>query len=329
MPLKSPKFWQKKNTFLGKVLSPLGRIYAWGLRRKLKKTKPYRSKIPVVCIGNLVMGGVGKTPLAVSVAEYFKMNGMRPVFLTRGYGGGLSNVLVDLDKHTAKDTGDEALILARVAPTIVDADRARGAKTAEKIGADVIVMDDGFQNPQLVKDLSFAVFDGRYGFGNGKVFPAGPLREPVEDGLQRADAFIVVGKDKAGIKEWIDKRFMSLPFIGTHIEQDVAKIAQLSGKKVFAFAGIGYPDKFFDMLRDYGCDVVETQAFSDHYPYTDEDMTDLIARADKLEAVLVTTAKDGVRIAPRFLPQVQIVEAYMVWDTPDAMCALLSALHKK
>lgn len=329
MPLKSPKFWQKKNTFLGKVLSPLGRIYAWGLRRKLKKTKPYRSKIPVVCIGNLVMGGVGKTPLAVSVAEYFKMNGMRPVFLTRGYGGGLSNVLVDLDKHTAKDTGDEALILARVAPTIVDADRARGAKTAEKIGADVIVMDDGFQNPQLVKDLSFAVFDGRYGFGNGKVFPAGPLREPVEDGLQRADAFIVVGKDKAGIKEWIDKRFMSLPFIGTHIEQDVAKIAQLSGKKVFAFAGIGYPDKFFDMLRDYGCDVVETQAFSDHYPYTDEDMTDLIARADKQEAVLVTTAKDGVRIAPRFLPQVQIVEAYMVWDTPDAMCALLSALHKK
>ena len=329
MPLKSPKFWQKKNTFLGKVLSPLGRIYAWGLRRKLKKTKPYRSKIPVVCIGNLVMGGVGKTPLAVSVAEYFKMNGMRPVFLTRGYGGGLSNVLVDLDKHTAKDTGDEALLLARIAPTIVDADRARGAKTAEKIGADVVIMDDGFQNPQLVKDLSFAVFDGRYGFGNGKVFPAGPLREPVEDGLQRADAFIVVGKDKAGIKEWIDKRFMSLPFIGTHIEQDVAKIAQLSGKKVFAFAGIGYPDKFFDMLRDYGCDVVETQAFSDHYPYTDEDMTDLIARADKLEAVLVTTAKDGVRIAPRFLPQVQIVEAYMVWDTPAEMCALLPALHKK
>lgn len=329
MPLKSPNFWQKKNTFLGKVLSPLGGIYAWGLRRKLKKTKPYRSKIPVVCIGNLVMGGVGKTPLAVSVAEYFKMNGMRPVFLTRGYGGGLSNVLVDLDKHTAKDTGDEALLLARIAPTIVDADRARGAKTAEKIGADVIIMDDGFQNPQLVKDLSFVVFDGRYGFGNGKVFPAGPLREPVEDGLQRADAFIVVGKDKAGIKEWIDKRFMSLPFIGTHIEQDVAKIAQLSGKKVFAFAGIGYPDKFFDMLKDYGCEVVETQAFSDHYPYTDEDMTDLIARADKLEAILVTTAKDGVRIAPRFLPQVQIVEAYMVWDTPDAMCALLSALHKK
>lgn len=329
MPLKSPKFWQKDNTVLSKLLSPIGHVYAWGLRWKLKKTKAYRSKIPVICVGNLVMGGVGKTPLAISIAEYFKMNGMRPVFLTRGYGGGVCNVLVDLDKHTARETGDEALILARVAPTIVDADRARGAKTAEKIGAEVIIMDDGFQNPQLVKDLSFAVFDGRYGFGNGKVFPAGPLREPVEDGLQRADAFIVVGKDKAAVKEWVEKRLMSLPFIATHIEQDVAKIAQLSGKKVLAFAGIGYPDKFFDMLRDYGCDVVETQAFSDHYPYKDEDLTDLIARADKLDAVLVTTAKDAVRIAPRFSPHVQVVEAYMVWDTPDTMCALLSALHKK
>ena len=328
MPLKSPDFWQKDNTFFAKLLSPLGGLYAWCLRRKLEKTKAYRSKIPVVCVGNLVMGGVGKTPLAVSIAEYFKMNGMRPAFLTRGYGGGLSNILVDPDKHTAKDTGDEALILARVAPTVVDVNRARGAKLAERIGADVIIMDDGFQNAQLVKDLSFAVFDGRYGFGNGKVFPAGPLREPVEDGLRRADAFIVVGKDKAGVREWVDARFAALPFVGTHIEQDVKKIAQLSGKKVLAFAGIGYPDKFFDMLRDYGCDVVDTQAFSDHYPYRDEDLTDLIARAEKLDAVLVTTAKDGVRIAPRFKADVQIVEAYMVWDTPEAMCALLSALHK-
>ena len=329
MPLKSPKFWQKKNTFLSKLLSPIGHLYAWEVRRRLKNIKAYRSKIPVICVGNLVMGGVGKTPLAVSIAEYFKMNGMKPVFLTRGYGGGLSNILVDPEKHTSKDTGDEALILSRVAPTIVDADRARGAKTAEKIGAQVIIMDDGFQNPQLIKDLSFVVFDGRYGFGNAKVFPAGPLREPLEDGLKRADAFIVVGKDKAGVKDWIEKRFKSLPFMATHIEQDVSKIAQLSGKKVFAFAGIGYPDKFFDMLKEYGCDVVETQAFSDHYPYTDEDMTDLMARADKQNAVLVTTAKDGVRIAPRFLPHIQIVEAYMVWDMPDTMCTLLSTLHQK
>ncbi len=329
MPLRSPDFWQKEDNFFSKLLSPLGRVYASVLHWKLKKAKPYRAKIPVVCVGNLIMGGVGKTPLAMSIGEYFKMRGLRPVFLTRGYGGGLSNILVDLTKHTPKETGDEALLLARVAPTIVDSDRVRGAKMAEKIGADVIIMDDGFQNPQLVKDLSFAVFDGRYGFGNGKVFPAGPLREPVEEGLKRADAFIVVGHDKAGIKEWVSKRFDKLFCIGTHIEQDVAKTTQLSGKKILAFAGIGFPDKFFDMLRQYGCEVVDTQAFSDHYPYTDEDMTDLIARANRQEAVLVTTAKDGVRIDARFLPHIHIVDAYMVWDTPDIMRELLTDLHKK
>lgn len=328
MPLKAPEFWQKENTFLERLLSPLGRIYTWVVRRQVKKAKPYEAHIPVVCVGNLVMGGVGKTPLAVSIAEYFKMNGMKPVFLTRGYGGGLSNILVDPDKHKAEQTGDEALLLARVAPTIVDANRARGAKKAEMLGADVIVMDDGFQNHQLCKTLSLAVFDGRFGFGNGKVFPAGPLREPLEDGLNRANAFVVVGKDLSGVKKWVDDRYVTLPFIGMHIEQDVSKIAQLSGKRIFAFAGIGYPEKFFDMLKEYGCDVVETRSFPDHHPYTDQEMTDMIAQASKLEAVLVTTAKDGVRIAPRFQQQIQIVEAYMVWDTPDAMCALLEALHR-
>jgi len=328
MPLKAPGFWQKNNTFLSKLLSPLGKLYAWSVHWRIEKTKPYESKIPVVCVGNLVMGGVGKTPLAVSIAEYFKMNGMKPVFLTRGYGGGLSNVLVDPDKHKAEQTGDEALLLARVAPTIVDADRVRGAKKAEKMGADVIVMDDGFQNPKLYKTLALAVFDGRFGFGNGKVFPAGPLREPLEDGLKRANAFVVVGKDVSGVRKWIGYHYDSLPFIGMHIEQDVAKIEQLSGKKVFAFAGIGYPEKFFDMLKEYGCDVVKTRSFPDHYPYKDDDMTDLIAEATKSEAVLVTTAKDGVRIAPRFQPYIQIVEAYMVWDTPDTLCALLASLHR-
>ncbi len=328
MPLKAPRFWQEENTFLGKLLSPLSRIYAWGVRRRVKKARPYEACIPVICVGNLVMGGVGKTPMAISIAEYFKMNGMKPVFLTRGYGGGLSNVLVDPDKHTAAQTGDEALLLAQVAPTIVDADRARGAKKAEALGADVIVMDDGFQNHQLCKTLSLAVFDGRFGFGNGKVFPAGPLREPLEDGLNRANAFVVVGKDISGVKEWIDGKFSTLPFVGMHIEQDAEEIASLSGKKVFAFAGIGYPEKFFDMLKENGCDVVKTRAFSDHHPYNDIEIAEMIAEAETSGVVLVTTSKDGVRIAPRFRKQIRIVKAYMVWDTPDTMCALLESLHR-
>ncbi len=329
MPMKSPEFWQKQNTFLSKLLSPLGRLYAFFHDKRMKMAKPYKAKVPVVCIGNLVMGGVGKTPLAISIAEFFKMNGRRPVFLTRGYGGGLSDVLVDLDRHTARDVGDEAMLLARVAPTIVDVNRARGAKSAEKIGADVIIMDDGFQNPKLVKDLSFAVFDGRYGFGNEKVFPAGPLREPLENGLKRANAFIVVGQDKSGVRARIEKDFPFLPFIGVHIEQSLEKIQQLAGMKVFAFAGIGFPDKFFDMLEEYGCELVGRRAFSDHYPYTDADLTDLVTEAEKRGAVLVTTSKDSVRVPPRFMPRIQVVEAYSVWDTPDAMISFLSALPHK
>lgn len=329
MPMKSPDFWQKENTLLSKLLSPLGKVYGFITLQRFKTVKAYRSKIPVICIGNLVMGGVGKTPLAVSIAEHFKMIGMKPVFLTRGYGGGISNVLVDLEKHTAKDTGDEAMILARVAPTIVDADRKRGAKTAERLGSDVIIMDDGFQNPHLVKDLSFAVFDGRYGFGNAKVFPAGPLREPLEEGLKRANAFVVVGKDKAGVRDWIVQHFPMLPGANVHIEQEQGIIQQLLGRNVFAFAGIGYPDKFFDMLREYGCNVVETQAFSDHYPYMDDDLIDVLERAEKQDAVAVTTAKDAVRVPARFLPRIRIVDAFTVWDTPDVMTSLLSIFHKE
>lgn len=328
MPIKSPEFWQKPDTFLSRLLSPFAKLYALGTKARMKSVKPYHSKVPVICIGNLVMGGVGKTPLAISVAEFFKMNGKRPVFLTRGYGGGLSDILVDLDKHTAQDTGDEAMLLARVAPTVVDYNRARGAKTAEKVGADVIIMDDGFQNPKLYKDLSFAVFDGRYGFGNAKVFPAGPLREPLEHGLKRADAFIIVGQDKTGVRERIEELCPALPFIAVHIEQPLEKIQQLAGMKVFAFAGIGFPDKFFDMLKDYGCDVVGTRAFSDHYPYTDADLIRLLDEAEEADAVLVTTAKDGVRVPPRFMPKVNVVDAYSVWDTPDAMISFLSLPNK-
>lgn len=328
MPMKAPKFWQKGNTFFSSILSPFSKVYGWIVCNRIKNIKPYEASIPVVCVGNLVMGGVGKTPLAVSIAEYFKMNGKKPFFLTRGYGGGLKNVFVNPDKHTALQTGDEALLLAAVAPTIVDADRERGAKKAESLGADVIIMDDGFQNPKLVKTLSFVVFDGRYGAGNGKVFPAGPLREPLENGLKRANACVVVGEDFTGIKARVSEYNKALPFIGMHIEQNREKIERLSSKKLFAFAGIGYPAKFFDMLKENGCNVVETKSFPDHHPYTEQEIEALIEKAAGSDAVLVTTAKDAVRIPARLREKIEVIEAYMVWDTPDVVCALLETLHK-
>lgn len=325
MPVKAPAFWQKDRSLWAKLLAPFGFLFAIAGSRRFKRAKPYRSKVPVICIGNLVMGGVGKTPLAVSVAEYFKMNGLRPVFLTRGYGGGLKTALINADGlYTAADTGDEAQILARVAPVVVNADRKKGAITAEKTGADVIIMDDGFQNPQLEKDLSFAVFDGHYGFGNGKVFPAGPLREKIEQGLARANACIIVGTDTSGIRRKTAALFPDLPCLFVHIEQDKRVLNALSGQPVFAFAGIGYPAKFFRMLSENGAEVVGTKAFSDHHPYMESDM-EAIFKAAKAKGAekIVTTAKDSVRIPEKYREDITVVEAYTVWDMPDEISALL------
>ncbi len=319
MPVKAPAFWQKDKSVWGKLLSPFGFLFSVIGAGRFRRAKPYRSKVPVICIGNLVMGGVGKTPLAVSVAEFFKMNGLRPVFLTRGYGGGLKSAVINADGvYTANETGDEAQILARIAPVVVSADRKKGAIAAEKTGADVIIMDDGFQNPQLEKDLSFAVFDGRYGFGNGKVFPAGPLREKIEQGLERADACIIVGADTSGVRDKIAGLFPDLPCFYVHIEQDKRVLNALAGQKVFAFAGIGYPAKFFGMLSDNGIDVVGSKAFSDHHPYSENDMEALLKAArGKGADHLITTAKDGVRVPEKYREEITVIEAYTVWDTPD------------
>ena len=315
MRLEAPDFWQKHSSLFSKILLPAAKVYAFAGWIRRKKTAAYKSKIPVICIGNLMMGGVGKTPLAVSFAEFFKMNGKRPVFLTRGYGGGLSNVLVDLDVHTSKDVGDEALLLAKVAPTVVDFNRKRGAKYAERLGADLIIMDDGFQNPTLHKDYSVIVFDGRLGIGNGRVFPAGPLREPLQTGLKRAQAFLIVGKDKTNVRDKVECLFPDLPFFATHIEQDAQVISALENKKVVAFAGIGLPHKFFDMLKEYGVDVVDSKAFPDHYVYTDADLQALREYAAGMGAVLATTEKDAVRVPETHRKDLYAVPARMVWDT--------------
>ena len=328
MPLKAPDFWTKDESFVSRLLKPLSSLYAFIGERRQKKAAPYKASAPVICVGNLVMGGAGKTPLAVSFAEFFKMNGKRPVFLTRGYGGGLSNVVVDLDKHTATDVGDEALLLARVAPTVVDADRRRGAKLAESIRADVIIMDDGFQNPQLEKDFAVAVFDGKYGIGNGCVFPSGPLRESLESGLKRAHACLFVGADETNLRERIEKIAPDMPFFQTHIEQSLDVIYRLEDKKLLAFAGIGRPEKFFDMLCDYGCRLEARIPFPDHYVYTPADMEKVLRRANELKAFAVTTEKDFVRIPKVYQSRIGVVPAHMIWDTTFEMMEALRRFCK-
>jgi tetraacyldisaccharide 4'-kinase len=291
MTFKTPQFWYPKDTakssWLTHALAPLSCVY--GAIQRRRHAEPYACGIPVICIGNAVAGGSGKTPTALAVMEHIKRGALakNPVFLTRGYGGTLNApTLIDTAIHTALETGDEALLLARAAPAIVSADRIAGALLAQEHKADLIIMDDGFQNHSLHKDLNILVIDGETGFGNGKLLPAGPLREPAADALARADLVMMIGDNQTNITT--DK-----PVISGHITPEKPESFKA---RYLAFAGLARPEKFFKTLYAHNIDVIETHSFPDHHRYTDGDITSLQSRADDLGATLITTAKDAVKL---------------------------------
>ena len=293
--MRAPSFWWKPGR--GSLLSPLGGIY--GAAAWLRLQKAGRSAgIPVICLGNLTVGGAGKTPAALTVARILLAAHRRPFFLSRGYGGRLRGpVTVNPKFHRAADVGDEPLLLARLAPTIVARDRVAGAEAARFGGASVIVMDDGFQNPSLQKDLAILLVDSRRGIGNGQIFPAGPLRAPLGAQLARAHALVTVGAgDGAAIVER-DARRRRLPIFHGRIAPDPETVAALAGRKVLAFAGIADPGKFFTTVEQAGIVIGARQEFADHHCYTAAEARDLLARAQADNLVLLTTEKDHVRLA--------------------------------
>jgi tetraacyldisaccharide 4'-kinase len=278
---------------------------------------PWRASIPVICVGNPVAGGAGKTPTALALAMRLQALGHAPVFLTRGYGGRLRGpVQVDLAILDARDVGDEPLLLARLAPTVVARDRAAGARLAAGLGT-VIVMDDGFQNPGLAHDLDLLVVDAAAGLGNGRVMPAGPLREPLADALARADALVLLGTG-------------ALPFDSTLpvVRGQIVPLdpPDLKGQAVVAFAGIGRPEKFFATVRDLGAEIVEARAFGDHQTYTPAMLAPLLATARLTGALPLTTAKDAVRLPPQLQPLIGVINVELAFDdeaTVDAMLATM------
>lgn len=272
------------------MLAPLGRAYGLlgDMRRRL--VTPKRVPVPVICIGNLTVGGAGKTPTAIAVAKRLKAGGESPHMLTRGYGGRARGpVLVDIVSHDAEEVGDEALLLATIAPCWVAKDRVAGAKAALSAGASVIILDDGYQNPHLAHDLALVVVDGAVGFGNNRLMPAGPLRETVAGGLARADALVVIGGDR---REAIDT---DLPRLRAELRRS-ADGPDLEKKRVVAFAGIGRPEKFFETLQELGAIVVDVHAFPDHYRYKPSEIEAILEQARQVDAVCVTTEKDHVRL---------------------------------
>ncbi len=306
MPVNEPSWWHAATLERpARLLAPFGFLYGAMTERRFRKNKPYRSRLPVICIGNLTAGGTGKTPLALLVAEYLASKGETPVFLTRGHGGRAAGPRwVDPARDTARITGDEALLLARAAPVLIARDRKAGTLAIEREGtrASVIVMDDGLQNPALEKDLAVAVVDGARGLGNGRIIPAGPLRARLEFQLGLVDAVVVNGPAGASaegreteVQADFRRRFGG-PVLAAE-PMPAGDTSWLAGASVAAYAGIGNPRRFFDMLRAEGANLAVEKTFPDHHVFSERDARDLLALAGAHGSLLVTTEKDLVRLA--------------------------------
>lgn len=322
--MRAPDFWQRPGHVLTPLLWPASLAWTAAARLRRAFARPYRAPVPVICVGNLVAGGAGKTPVTLAIAKLAQARRIEVHLLSRGYGGRIAGPhRVDPARDTAEDVGDEPLLLAARAPTWIAADRAAGARAAVAAGAQLIVMDDGFQNPGLAKTLSLIVVDGGQGFGNGRVIPAGPLREPVADGLKRAQAVVLIGEDTVAIDTG------TLPVLRAQIAPG-PDAERYRGERVAAFAGIGRPAKFYDTLRRLGANLVATRDFADHYRYKPEDIMAMVDHARARDAVLITTAKDAVRLPPGALNMVHVLPVELAWHDPAALDRILApALRPK
>jgi tetraacyldisaccharide 4'-kinase len=320
--MRAPDFWTRDSAFAkasAALLAPAGALYGLSVRARRASARPFRPRARVLCVGNLTAGGTGKTPIAIALGRMLTARGQQIVFLTRGYGGrSRGPVVVDPTRHNAGEVGDEALLLAAQATTIVARNRADGARLADSLGTNVIVMDDGFQNFQIAKDLSLVAVDAGVGFGNGRLIPAGPLREPIAQGLSRTDALVLMGDGTPRLPAFDG------PVLRAQLSPSAPKA--LHGRSLFAFAGIGRPEKFFQTLRAFGGIVIAAQSFPDHHPFTASELTKLKSTAQAARALLVTTEKDYVRLDSGLRQNVLPVAVHAVFTDEDAVTRLLDRL---
>jgi tetraacyldisaccharide 4'-kinase len=315
----APSFWSHDGV-AARLLSPLSVVGAALTARRVARPG-WQAPVPVICCGNVTVGGAGKTTLVLDLARHLVERGRAVHVLLRGYGGSARGVHRVAQDDPAALVGDEALLLAAVAPTWIGGDRAASGRAALGAGADVLLMDDGLQNPTLTKSFSILVVDGATGFGNGRVLPAGPLREPVAAAAARCRAAVLIGSDATGA---LSRLPPDLPVLRAGLVQDPS-IAALAGQRVLAFAGIAIPEKFFGPLRRAGSVVAAARAFPDHHPYLPRDLAALQLQAEALDARLVTTPKDAVRLPPGFRANVTVVGVGLIWEDCDGIDRLLDA----
>lgn len=324
--MREPAFWYRPRSPTSHLLSPLGALYGAITARRMAR-KGFDAGIPVLCVGNYHVGGAGKTPTVLALTKLLRELGETPVVLSRGYGGRLHGpVMVDRMRHTAADVGDEPLMMVRDVPVAVARDRLDGVALAKSQGATVILMDDGFQNPLLLKDASLIVIDSERGLGNGKVFPAGPLRAPLTPQLSRTDALVLIGDGHAADSVASEISARGKPVLRARLKPDAAVVAQLFGKPVFAFAGIGDPERFFRSLRASGVEVARTRPYADHHMFSRDELAALAADAQREQLMLVTTEKDLARLrGTKGVPDGIVPFAVQLeFDDPAALRQLIS-----
>ena len=324
--MKPPKFWFRKAGAISALLSPLSAVWRYGAARRIAKTNTLSLSVPVVCVGNINLGGTGKTPTVIDVLARLQAIGKTPHVVSRGYGGSeIGPIQVRLN-HSASEVGDEPILLASLAPVWVSKDRALGAQMAVENGADCIVLDDGMQNPALAKDLTILVIDSQIGFGNGCVFPAGPLRESIADGLQSANLCLAIGPKKFQsrlMSNWPELEAMQIMHASL---KPIEMGMDWTGQRLFAFAGIGRPQKFYDTLTSLGADVVGTRSFDDHAPLSDLMIQRLEKDAWAIDAQLITTEKDAIRVPAKFRHSVLVLPVRLDIETPDPLDQALKNL---
>lgn len=329
---QAPDFWwQPRPTIAARLLKPLGDTYGAETAGRMRR-RGITFGIPVITVGAFALGGPGKTPAVEALVRLLVAAGERPAILSRGYGGGAARErapqFVNPEKHGPGDVGDEPLLLARLAPVIVGADRVEAAWLARRaLDPSVLVLDDGLQTRQIEPDLAIAIVDGEVGIGNGLCIPAGPLRAPLDAQLRHGDATVIVGPGERGEQIGRIAAARGKPVATARLMPKSGEAARFAGTPVVAFAGIGRPAKFFATLDQIGADICARQAFADHHTYTRRELANLHAEARRLNARLVTTEKDLIRLqsGPSHPEEVDALAVELVFDDADVVATLLGS----